>query len=167
MGLNVLRELKNLERLSVAQLKVRYQELSSRKVSIKCKRWYVKRIIWLLQAASSGDISEESRLLAKQIAGDRPLRKSILRVRDRSEPSAFRTVTTVLEKPSDKRIPEPGAALVKTYKGRTIRVVIRKTGFEFDGQQYRSLTAIARVITGQRSINGMQFFNLGKKSESQ
>jgi hypothetical protein len=163
MGLNVRKEQKCLEQLSIAQLKDRYHELSQRRVSIKCKRWYIKRILWLMQASCSGDISEESRLLAKQISANRPLRKSILRVRDRTEPSALRTVTTVLDRHIDQRIPEPGASLVKTYRGKTIRVIVRRSGFEFDGQQFKSLTAIARVVTGQRNINGMQFFNLGKK----
>lgn len=156
--------------MSVAELRDRYHGLSSRKVSIKCKRWYIKRILWNMQASSAGDISEESRLLAKQIAADRPLRKSILRLRekvDTGDAATSRTVSTVLTPQVDRRIPEPGASLVKTYKGQTIRVVVRSSGFEFNGEQYKSLTAIARAITGQRRINGFQFFNLGKRGTEQ
>jgi hypothetical protein len=170
MGLNIKKEQRTLEQLSIVELRERYYGLSSRMVSIKCKRWYVKRILWLTQAAAEGDISEESRLLAKQIAADRPLRKSILRLRekvDAGDATTSRTVSTVLKSPVDRRIPEPGASLVKTYKGQTIRVVVRSIGFEFNGEQYKSLTAIARAITGQRRMNGFQFFNLGKKGTEQ
>ena len=152
--------------MSIIELRERYHGLSSRRVSIKCKRWYIKRILWIMQAAIEGDISEESRLLAKQIAADRPLRKSILKLREKVDDcnaSTYRSVSTVLNPPIDRRIPEPGASLVKTYKGQTIRVVVRSSGFEFNGEQYKSLTAIARVVTGQRRINGFQFFNLGKR----
>ena len=166
MGLNIKREQNRLEQMSIIELRERYHGLSSRRVSIKCKRWYIKRILWIMQAAIEGDISEESRLLAKQIAADRPLRKSILKLREKVDDcnaSTYRSVSTVLNPPIDRRIPEPGASLVKTYKGQTIRVVVRSSGFEFNGEQYKSLTAIARVVTGQRRINGFQFFNLGKR----
>lgn len=119
-----------------------------------------------MQAESEDDISEESRLLAKQIAADKSLRKSILKLREKvddCDTSTCRTVSTVLNPPVDRRIPEPGASLVKTYKGQTIRVVVRSSGFEFNGQQYKSLTSVARAVTGQRRINGFQFFNLIKR----
>ena len=167
MSLNVKKEQRTLEQLSLVELRDRYYGFVTRRVSIKCKRWYIKRILWNMQAATEGDISEESRLLAKQIAVDRPFRKSILRVRAKSDDSTSRVVSAVLKPPIDRRIPEPGASLVKTYKGQTIRVAVRRPGFEFNGEQYKSLTAIARIITGQRSINGFQFFNLGKRGTEQ
>ena len=170
MGLNIKKEQRTLEQLSIIELRERYHGLSSRKVSIKCKRWYIKRILWVMQVAAEGDISEESRLLAKQIAADRPLRKSILKLREKvddGDASTYRTVSTVLKPPVDRRIPEPGASLVKTYKGQAIRVVVRSSGFEFNGEQYKSLTAVARAVTGQRRINGFQFFNLGERGTEQ
>jgi hypothetical protein len=119
-----------------------------------------------MQAAIEGDISEESRRLANQISADRPLRRSIPKLPEKvddCDASTYRTVSTVLKLPVDRRIPEPGASLVKTYKGQTIRVVVRSSGFEFNCEQFKSLTAIARAVTGQRRINGFQFFNLGKR----
>lgn len=170
MGLNIKKEQDRLEQLSIVDLRERYHGLSSRRVSIKCKRWYIRRILWIMQAAADGDISKESRLLAKQIAAGSPLRKSILKLRkkvDDGDATTSRTVSTVLMPSVDRRIPEPGASLVKTYKGQTIRVVVRSSGFEFNGEQYKSLTAIARAVTGQRHINGFQFFNLRKKGTEQ
>ncbi len=166
MGLNIKKEQRTLEQLSIVDLRERYHGLTPRRVSIKCKRWYIKRILLIMQATTEGDISEESRLLAKQIAADRPFRKSILRVRaktDADDASTSRTVSTVLKPPVDRRIPEPRDSLVKTYKGQTIQVVVRNSGFALNGEQYKSLTAVAIAVTGHRCINGFQFFNLVKR----
>ena len=55
-----------------------------------------------------------------------------------------------------------GSAIVRQYKGRTHRVVVLEhgKGFEYDGDRYRTLTAVAKKITGSH-INGFRFFKLG------
>src|SRR5262245_43322054 len=37
--------------------------------------------------------------------------------------------------------PSPGTVLTRAYKGRTVQVLVRESGFEFDGKMYPSLTA--------------------------
>ena len=62
-------------------------------------------------------------------------------------------------KPAPLRI-KPGATLVRDWGGRTWRVEVNADGsFEWDGQRWRSLSAIAREITGT-SRNGPAFFGL-------
>ncbi len=63
--------------------------------------------------------------------------------------------------PSDPRLPAPGSAIVRQYKGKTIRVVVLEAGkgFEFDGDRYRTLSAIAKHVTGSH-MNGFRFFRL-------
>jgi len=53
---------------------------------------------------------------------------------------------------------------VREYKGRTIRVVVLSDGqgFEWNGDRYRTLSAIAKKVTGSH-INGFRFFRLGGK----
>lgn len=65
---------------------------------------------------------------------------------------------------NDPRIPAPGSAIVREYKGRTVRVVVLADGqgFEYEGDRYRTLTAIAKKVTGSH-INGFRFFRLGSK----
>ena len=53
----------------------------------------------------------------------------------------------------------PGNQITRTYKGRTVDVTVRPDGFEFEGEVYRSLTAIAKAVTGTH-WNGYHFFNL-------
>ena len=60
---------------------------------------------------------------------------------------------------ADPRLPPAGAAIVRDYRGRTVRVVVLADGFEFEGERYRSLSAIAKAVTGSH-VNGFRFFNL-------
>jgi hypothetical protein len=60
--------------------------------------------------------------------------------------------------PAQPRI-KPGARLVREWHGRTHAVVVIEDGFEFEGKLYRSLTGIAREITGT-AWSGPRFFGL-------
>ncbi|MEO7854262.1 MAG: DUF2924 domain-containing protein [Rubrivivax sp.] len=53
----------------------------------------------------------------------------------------------------------PGTRLLREWQGRTHQVTVAAKGFEYDGHSYRSLTAIARVITGT-PWSGPLFFGL-------
>src|SRR5262245_56416127 len=60
----------------------------------------------------------------------------------------------------DPRLPKPGATITREYKGKTLSVKVVEGGFEFAGRQYRSLSALAREVTGAKSINGFLFWGL-------
>mgnify|MGYP002623676023 CR=1 FL=1 len=60
----------------------------------------------------------------------------------------------------DPRLPPAGTEIVRPYKGREIRVTVLEDGFRWEGEEYRSLTALAAKITGARSINGPLWFRL-------
>ena len=64
--------------------------------------------------------------------------------------------------PSGPKI-KPGSRLVREWHGRTHTVCVTDVGFEFQGKSYRSLTKIARDITGAQ-WSGPQFFGLTKRS---
>jgi hypothetical protein len=51
----------------------------------------------------------------------------------------------------------PGTHLIRQWQGRTHMVEVTSTGFLYQGQRYRSLSAIARLITGTR-WSGPRFF---------
>lgn len=61
-------------------------------------------------------------------------------------------------KPAEPRL-KSGARLVREWRGRTHTVVALDDGFEFEGRLYRSLTQIAREITGAH-WSGPRFFGL-------
>ena len=64
-------------------------------------------------------------------------------------------------KPALPRL-KPGARLVREWHGRTHAVIVLDDAFEFEGRRYRSLTQIAREITGAH-WSGPRFFGLVKR----
>jgi Protein of unknown function (DUF2924) len=66
--------------------------------------------------------------------------------------------TEGISKPAELRL-KPGARLVREWRGRTHTVMALDDGFEFEGRLYRSLTQIAREITGAH-WSGPRFFGL-------
>jgi hypothetical protein len=60
---------------------------------------------------------------------------------------------------------QPGTELVREYQGARHTVVITGEGFRWGGQDYSSLTAIARAITGS-NWNGPRFFGLREGQDS-
>ncbi len=58
-----------------------------------------------------------------------------------------------------------GSILVREWRGAIHRVLVRDTGFEHDGKQYRSLSKVARAISGTH-WSGPRFFGLIQKPES-
>lgn len=68
---------------------------------------------------------------------------------------------------ADKKLPmprklTPGTRLVRDWHGTGHTVVVLVDGFEYDGQHWQSLTAIANAITGNH-WNGPLFFGLTQR----
>ena len=61
--------------------------------------------------------------------------------------------------------PPPGSVIGRDYKGEEIIVKVLDDGFEYAGQVFRSLSAIAKEITGT-TWNGPAFFGLRKGKQS-
>jgi hypothetical protein len=61
----------------------------------------------------------------------------------------------------DGRLPPPGTVLRREYKGRAVFVRVLPKGFEFEGEVYRSLSAVAAKVTGSH-WNGFRFFGLNE-----
>jgi hypothetical protein len=57
---------------------------------------------------------------------------------------------------------KPGARLVREWRGRAHAVIVRDDGFDYDGGHYRSLSEIARQITGSHR-SGPMFFGLKQR----
>ena len=56
----------------------------------------------------------------------------------------------------------PGTRLVRDWHGKGHTVVVLADGFEYDGKHWKSLTAIAKAITGAK-WNGPLFFGLSER----
>ncbi len=62
--------------------------------------------------------------------------------------------------------PKPGAKFVREWRGEIHRVIVLEDGYEWKGTQWRSLSAIAREITGVH-WSGPRFFGLDGKTKAQ
>jgi hypothetical protein len=58
----------------------------------------------------------------------------------------------------------PGTKLVRDWHGNGHTVTVVADGFEYDGRQWRSLSAIAKAITGVK-WNGPRFFGLAERKK--
>ena len=116
---------------------------------------------WRLQTRAEGDLSERARRQAAELADDADLRLSPPRPKA-GDAAAERTATAALPHAGDHRVPPPGSVLTRPYKGRTLQVKVLAQGFEFEGEPYKSLSAVARAVTGQH-CNGFHFFRMGKE----
>lgn len=58
-----------------------------------------------------------------------------------------------------------GAHLVREWNGRTYQVQVTEGGFEMDGKAWKSLSAIAKHITGA-TWSGPRFFGVNYRSAS-
>ena len=61
---------------------------------------------------------------------------------------------------------KPGSELVRTWNGRTYRVMVMANGFAHDGKTFSSLSEIASDITGT-NWNGPRFFGLRSSSNGE
>ena len=158
--LNVAKDVAAMERMTVDQLRARYAEVFGERTNGRHKEWLIKRIIWRMQANAEGDLSERARRRAEELANDADLRMTPPRERKPSPNADERTVAVAATlQPSTELM--PGTVLKREYKGRTVRVTVLADGFEHEGERYKSLTAVAKVITGKH-WNGFHFFNLRK-----
>jgi hypothetical protein len=159
MPLDIGAELARLGHLTIGELRRKYVAIFGEATRTGNKVWLVRRLAWRLQALAEGDLSERARQRAAELACDADLRLS---------PPRTPKSTTLPSKPSPPRrlrlsgrhpLPPPGTVLIRPYKGRQLQVRVLADGFAHDGQVYRSLSAVAKAITGSH-CSGHLFFRL-------
>ena len=65
----------------------------------------------------------------------------------------------------DREGPVAGTRLIREWQGVEHTVTVLADGYEWQGRPYRSLSAVARAITGTR-WNGLVFFGLKNRSRA-
>jgi len=158
----VRREIETLRTMKSKALKARYRELFGEDSRSSNRTHLFRRVAWRLQATAEGELSEQARQRAAELASDADLRL-------RPPPQFRRELDGEEEKhgnvPRDLRLPLAGAELTRKYQGRLIVVRVLEDGFEFKGQRFDSLSAIASRVSGTR-WNGYSFFGLKAEVEN-
>ena len=160
MQLNIAKEVAAMRRMTMRELRDKYAEAFGDTTNANNRAWLVRRIGWRLQAKAEGDLSERARRRAAELADEADLRLNPPGVKDAA---ADRTIAEVLPLRTDNRLPPPGSVITRSYKGDNLQVKVLADGFEFEGERFASLSAVAKKITGQH-LNGYLFFKLGKEA---
>ena len=162
MSLDIDKEVALLQRMTVGQLREKYEEVWEEPTNIRNKRLLVKRIAWKMQANIEGDISQRARRRAADLACGTDIRTTAPKATKSVTKPAGDTVTGFVQPEEDNRLPPPSSELERVYKGEKYVVLVLENGFEYDGAIYKTLSAVAKKISGQH-CNGYHFFNLNKK----
>jgi hypothetical protein len=164
MSLNVAKEVAALRKLGLRDLRARYSEAFGETTNANNKAWLVKRITWRLQAIAEGELSDRARRRAEELANEADLRLSPPKAVD-TPATSDRTRILPLGVQRGDALPPPGAQITRQYKGETLRVTVLVDGFEFEGEHHKSLSAVAKAVTGQH-LNGRRFFGIASEVAS-
>ena len=138
-----------LRLLSVKALALRYEGLFGKPPRVKHRDWLWKRCAWRLQEERYGGLSESAKRRLEELIAEIKLPL------DGSEWS----VVGRLSKPRKCDGPPAGTVLFRDWHGKRFEVRVLENGLEYEAKVYRSLSAIAKAITGAH-WNGKLFFGL-------
>ncbi len=161
MNAELNRHIDQLRHLTTAQLQLQYRELFGQPSHSNHKDYLFRRVAWRLQALAEGGLSERARQYAGEIATDADLRLCAPKKAIGSQP-AIRVASA--SRQLDPRVPPPGTQLIKRYKDETLTVTVLEHGYQCGERVYKSLSAIARQVTGTQ-WNGYAFFGLCSRRE--
>jgi hypothetical protein len=129
-----------LPKLPMKELWVLWDRYYSRRPERPNRDFVVSRIAYKLQEQAFGGLSADTRQRLEAIGA----RHSKIKLRAKATESSF----------------APGTVLLREWCEREHRVTVTTEGlFEYEGRSFRSLSAVARHITGTQ-WNGPLFFGL-------
>lgn len=159
--IDVPAELAAMEKMSAKALRAKYEDLFGERSRSGNRQWLLRRCAWRLQSQVEGSLSERALQRAKALARDADIR--VIPPAELPEPPApledKQLERKYIKTHHDPRLPMPGAKLHRWYKDRDHQIQVLANGFEYEGQRYYSLSAVAHAITGGH-WNGYLFFNI-------
>ena len=137
----ILARLAALKTMSVNDLKSEWQALFGASAPNNSRGFLEGRLAYRIQELTYGGPDRETRrmldLLADEVEGTLTRKSQI----------------------ADPRNPVTGTKLIRDWDGVEHTVTVLKDGFDWGGRRYKSLSAVARAITGTQ-WNGYRFFGL-------
>ena len=144
----ILARLTALKSMSVNDLKAEWQALFNAPAPNNSRTFLESRLAYRIQELTYGGPDRETRrmldLLADEVDGTLTRKAQI----------------------ADPRNPVVGTKLIREWDGTAHTVTVLKDGFEWSGRRYKSLSAVARSITGTR-WNGYRFFGLRERKRGE
>lgn len=136
---SVLKQIDELNRMSMDQLRKRWNDLLGTDPGRMGRNYLVRRLAYRIQELVYGGLSRDARKKLESLADD-PNGET-------SKPSRKRRATNL----------QAGTRLLRDWHGERYEVIVQEDGFLYDGKKYRSLSAVARAITGSY-WSGNRFF---------
>jgi hypothetical protein len=132
-------EILSLSKLDIDRLRERWKAIYGKPPSREIGRSFLNRAIsYRLQERAYGGLKPSTcRLLARAVEGS----------------------ATGSSKRHQTRMAQSGTILIREWQGTAHRVTMLVDGVSFNGKRYRSLSEVAREITGSR-WSGPRFFGL-------
>jgi hypothetical protein len=149
MNRTVAEEIADLRVSDVSALVARYEDVFGRPPRVKHREFLWKRLAWKIQEQRFGGLSAAAkrRLEDLMVEIDLP-------VEDRT-----RTITGRLVDPKGRSPLPVGTTITREWRCQQISVRVVEGGFEWNGVRYRSLSGVAKAITGTH-WNARVFFKL-------
>ncbi|WP_339640268.1 DUF2924 domain-containing protein [Jannaschia helgolandensis] len=147
MDQTVLARLATLKAMSVRDLKAEWEKLFGSAAPNNSRTFLEMRIAYRIQELTYGGPDRETRRMLDLLADE------------------VEVVARRKNQIADPRNPVVGTRLIREWDGVEQTVIVLKDGFNWQGRKFKSLSAVARAITGTR-WNGYRFFGLrGRKRE--
>ena len=144
----ILARLAALKAMSVNELKTEWQALYDAPAPNNSRNFLEGRLAYRIQELTYGGPDKQTRrlldLLADEVEGTLTRKAQI----------------------ADPRNPVVGTKLIREWDGIAHTVTVLREGFDWDGRRYKSLSAVARAITGTR-WNGYRFFGLRERKRGE
>ncbi len=144
----IAQRIRELQDMTTAQLAEHYEDVFGRPPRVRNKAFLRRRVAWKIQELKFGGLSEPAKARLDQLISqiDLPL----------GDPGPARPRRATR---NGANAPLIGTTLVRRWHDQDLRVEVRANGFEWDGALYKSLSAVARAVTGA-NWNGKLFFGL-------
>lgn len=140
-NMQVLARLAALKEMSVRELKGEWAKLFGAEAPNNSRPFLEQRLAYRIQELTFGGLSKPTRQMLDALADEvegKKVRKSVI---------------------ADPRNPVIGTRLVREWNGVEHVITVLRDGFDWQGRRYKTLSAIARTITGT-NWNGYRFFGL-------
>jgi hypothetical protein len=150
MSRTIPEEIDELRAMDVASLVARYEAVFGRPPRVKHREFLWKRIAWKIQEQRFGGLSDAAKRRLDELIAEIDLPLSETR----------RSATGRLVSAPKRNQPAVGTTITREWRGQQIAVRVVEGGFEWEGVPYRSLSAVAKAVTGAH-WNGNLFFGIG------
>ncbi len=152
-GVDLAKQIAELRGLSVPALVARYEALFGKPPRVRSREFLWKRICWKLQEQAFGGLSGAANARLEELIAEIKLPAAENR----------RTVRGTLKRSVRPGDPAVGTTITRVWRDKEIQVRVLEAGFEWNGEVYKSLSAVAQAVTGAH-WNGKLFFGLvGRK----